>query len=41
MRLSSMMVTLAGVSACASGAREAVITIWLASMGIAGMESSC
>src|SRR6476661_8549830 len=32
-----MMVTLAAVSACCSGAREAVMTIGLGSMGNAGM----
>ena len=37
----SMMVTLAGVCASLSGAREAVMTIWLVSMGNAGMGSSC
>ena len=34
----SMMVTLAGVCAALSGAREAVMTIWLLSMGSAGMS---
>src|SRR5690348_16586821 len=34
----SMMVTLAGVCACVSGARDAVMTIWLVSMGNAGMR---
>jgi hypothetical protein len=41
MRFLSMMVTLAGDLASLSGAREAVTTIWLVSMGNAGMDSSC
>jgi membrane protein required for beta-lactamase induction len=34
----SIMVTLAGVCASLCGAREAVMTIWLLSMGSAGMN---
>src|SRR5690242_21964408 len=37
-RCSSMIVTLAGVRASLSGARDAVMTIWLVSMGNAGMK---
>src|SRR4051794_6036565 len=37
MRLASMMVIAAGVVTSCSGAREAVMTIWLVSMGSAGM----
>src|SRR5215218_5464810 len=37
MRVASMIVTLAGVSASGSGAREAVMTIPLLSIGVTGM----
>ena len=37
MRCGSIIVTLAGVCASGSGAREAVMTIWSVSMGSAGM----
>ena len=41
MRFLSMIVTLAGDLASLSGAREAVTTIWLVSIGGAGIKSSC
>src|SRR4051812_21697045 len=34
----SMMVTLAGVRASSSGARDAVMTIWSVTMGVTGMK---
>src|SRR5215218_3413033 len=37
MRVASMIVTLAGVSASGSGAREAVMTISFVSIGVTGM----
>jgi hypothetical protein len=40
MRARSMSETLAGVAASVSGAREAVMTIWLVSMIGTGMRSS-